>query len=95
MAVEFFDQRDHVDRPGRFGQVHHARVNAAMGVEREIFRLQMLGRLVVRKIVQQDGAEDGAFGFNVRGQAVREIVVGRCQGFLSVTKINFETWKRY
>ena len=95
VAVELFDQRDHVDGPGRLGQVHHAGVNAAMGVERKIFRLEMLGGLVVGKIVQQDGAENRAFGFNVGRQAVRETVVGGCQGLLSVKKINFETRKRY
>ena len=81
VAVELFDQRNHVDGPGRLSQVHHAGVNAAVGVERKIFGLEMLSGLVVRKIIQQDGAENGAFGFNVGGQAVREIVVGRSQDF--------------
>ena len=79
VTIELFDQRDHVDGPGRFGQIHHAGVNAAMGVERKIFRLEMLSRLVVRKIIQQDGAENGALGFHVCRQAVRETVVGGCQ----------------
>ena len=82
VAVELFDQRDHVDRPGRLGQIHHAGVNAAMRVERKIFRLEMLSRLVVGKIVQQDGAENGTLGFNVGRQAVRETVVGSCQGLV-------------
>ena len=79
VPVELLDQRDHVDRPGRLGQIHHAGVNAAMGVERKVFRLEMLGRLVVGKIIQQDGAEDGPLGFHVGRQAVRETVVGSCQ----------------
>jgi hypothetical protein len=36
----------------------------------------MLGGLVVRKIVEQDGAKDGTLGLNIGGQTVREIVVG-------------------
>jgi hypothetical protein len=66
-----------------------------VGVEGKIFRLEMLGRLVVRKIVQQDSAENGTFGFNVGRKAVRETVVGGCQDFLSVKEINFEMRKRY
>ena len=81
VPVELLDQRDHVDRPGGLGQIHHARINAAVGVEREVFRLEMLGSLVVGKIVQQDGAEDGTFGFHVGRKAVRETVVSSSQGF--------------
>ncbi len=80
VAVELFDQRDHVDGPGRLGQVHHAGVNAAMGVERKVFRLEMLRRLVVSKVVEQDGAENRALGLNIGRQAVRETVVSSCQG---------------
>jgi hypothetical protein len=82
VAVEFLDQGDHVDRPGRLGQVHHAGVNAAMRIEREIFRLEVLSCLVVRKIIQQDGAENGAFGFHVCREAVRETVVSGGQGLV-------------
>src|SRR6185503_5876982 len=80
VPVELFDQRDHVDRPGGLGQVHHAGVNAAVRVERKVFRLEVLRRLVVGKVVQQDGAENGPLGFNVGRQAVGESVVGSGQG---------------
>ena len=64
-AVKLFDERDDVDGARMFGQLQHARVNAAMGVEREIFGAQMLGGVVESAIVEQDGAEDGALGFDV------------------------------
>ena len=35
-AVELLDQRDHVHRPAGLLQIAHARVNAAMRVEREV-----------------------------------------------------------
>ena len=63
--VEFFDQGDDVDGARRLGELHHARVDAAMGVEREIFGAQMFGGIVVGVIVEQDGAEDRALGFDV------------------------------
>ena len=46
----------------------------------------MLGSLVVGKIVQQDGAENGTFGFHVGRKTVRETVVSSCQGSLSAGK---------
>ncbi len=69
LAVEFLDESDDVDGPGVFGQIHHAGVEAAMCVEREIVRLQMFGGVVVGMIVEQDRAEDGTLGFDVRGHA--------------------------
>ncbi len=69
LLVEFFDQRDDVDGPRGLGEVHHAGINTAMGVERKVFRAQMLGGIVVGVIVEQDGAEDGALGFDVRRHA--------------------------
>ena len=42
----------------------------------------MFGGFVVRQVVQQDGAENGAFGFHVRRETVRETVVSGCQSFL-------------
>ena len=50
-----------------------------MGVEREIFRLEMFSGLVIGEVVQQDGAQNGAFRFHVSGKAVRETVVGSGQ----------------
>src|SRR6266403_1469135 len=74
VPVEFFEQSNHVDRPCRFGQIHHAYVDTAMGIEREILGFEMFGSLVVGEIVQQDSAENGSFGLNISRQAVREIV---------------------
>ena len=54
-----------------------------MGVEREVFRFEVLGSLVVRKIVQQDGAENGTFCFYVCRKTMREIVVSSSQGRLT------------
>ena len=75
-AIELVNQRDHVDRPRRLGEIDHSAVNPAMRVERKVFRLQVLGSLVVRQIVEQDRAQDGALGFNIRRKRVREAVVG-------------------
>ena len=41
-----------------------------MRVEREIFDPQMLRRLVVGKVVEQDGAENRALGFHVGRESV-------------------------
>ena len=81
--IEFFDQRNHVDRSRGLGQIDHAGEDAAMRIEREVLRLQMLGGFVVGKIVEQDRAQDGALGFNVRRKRVRETVIGSCQSFLT------------
>jgi len=81
VPVELLHQRDHVDRTGRLGQIHHAGVNAAMGVERKVLRLQVLSCLVVGKIIQQDSAKNRPLGFHVSWQTVRETVVGSCQAF--------------
>ena len=82
VPVEFLDQRDHVDRPRRLRQIDHARINAAVRVEREIFGPQMLRRLVVSKVVEQDRAQDRALGFHVRGKRA-DAVIGSGQGFFS------------
>jgi len=83
MAVQFLDQGNQVDGPRGFGQVHHPRINTAMGVERKIVRLQTLRGLVVGEIVEQNRAQDGALGFYVGRQTMRETVVGSRQNFLS------------
>ena len=79
VPVEFLDQRDHVDRPRRLRQIDHAGVNAAMRVEREIFNPQMLGGLVVGKVVEQDRAQNRALGLYVRRKRA-DRVIGSCQG---------------
>ena len=40
-----------------------------MRVEREVVGLELLGGFGVGGIVEQDGAEDGLFGVDIRGQA--------------------------
>ena len=66
LLLEFFDQRNDVDGPRRLGQIHHARINAAVRVDGKVFGLQVLGGVVEGMIIEQDRAEDGALGFNVR-----------------------------
>jgi len=68
-AVEFLDQRDHVDRASGFLQIAHARINPAMRVEREIIGSEMLGGLVVERVVEQDCAQDRALGFHADGKS--------------------------
>ena len=68
-AFEFFDERDDVDGPGRLGQIHHAGVETAMRVDREVFGLQVLGSVIVGVIVEQNRTEDGALRFDVRRHA--------------------------
>ena len=41
----------------------------AMGVEREVLGLEIFGGFVERVIVEQNGAEDRALGFDVRRHA--------------------------
>ena len=43
----------------------------------------MLGSLVVGKVIEQNGAEDGTLGFHVGWKAVRETVVGSGQCFVT------------
>ena len=40
-----------------------------MGVEREVFGVELFGGLGVGGVVEQDGAEDGFFGLDVGGHA--------------------------
>src|SRR5436305_3048965 len=75
MATEFLRQRDQIDRTRRVGQIHHARVNAPVRIEQKVFGLQVLGSLVIRKIVEQDRAEDGALSFYVRWKSLRGDVI--------------------
>ena len=42
-----------------------------MRVEEKVFRLQVLGRLIVGKVVEQNSAEYRALRFNVRGKRLR------------------------
>src|SRR5581483_8262416 len=45
-----------------------------MRIEREIFRLQMFRGFVEGKIVQQDRAQNRAFGFHIRRKAMGQTI---------------------
>ncbi len=75
-AVEFLDQGDHVHRPASLLQIAHARINAAMGVEREVVGGEMLGGLIVERVIEQDCAQDGALRLHAHGQPAFQTVVG-------------------
>jgi hypothetical protein len=77
-AVELLDQRDHVDRTTRLLQVAHARINAAVRVQREMVAGEMFGGLIVKGIVEQDRAQDGAFSLDAYGQSAVKTVIGGC-----------------
>src|SRR5262249_16771099 len=68
-------ERDEVDRPAILSQLHHAQVDAAMRVEREIVGEQKLGGLRIGLIVEKDRAQDGAFGLRASGQSAIKTVV--------------------
>jgi hypothetical protein len=69
LLLQFFNQRDDVNRPRRFGQIHHPRINAPVRVNGKIFRLKMLGSVVERVIIKQNSAQDGALGVNISRKA--------------------------
>ena len=87
MPVEFLDQRDHVDRPRRLRQIHHPRINPPVRVQRKILDPQMLRRLVIGKIVQQDRAQNRALGFHIRRKGA-DRVIGSRQSSLSQCSAN-------
>ena len=74
VPIQLLDQRDHVDRPRRLRQIHHPRVNAPVRIKREILDPQMLGCLVVRKVVEQNRAQDRAFSFYIRGERADRVL---------------------
>ena len=63
----------------RLRQIHHSRINSPVRVEREIVNAEVLSRLVVSKVVEQDGAENGALRFHIRRQRA-DGVIGSGQG---------------
>ena len=74
-AVEFLGEGDHVDGAASVLQIAHAREDAAMRVEREVVGLEF-GGLIEEQAVEQDGAEDGALGFDASGESAFETVIG-------------------
>src|SRR5258708_2569470 len=75
--IEFFNERYDVNWAGRFGDVHHAEINPAVRVDGEVFGFQVLGRIVVGMVVEQNCAKNGAFGLYVRGKNAYA-VISRC-----------------
>jgi hypothetical protein len=63
---QLFDERDDVNRPRGFGQIHHSRINATVRVKRKLLWLKVLGGLIEGFIVEENRAEDRPFGFDVR-----------------------------
>ncbi len=64
-AAEIFHQRDGVDGLPLFAELDHALENVAVLREEKILRAQALDGGVQRVIVEQDGAENAAFGFEI------------------------------
>ena len=50
-----------------------------MRVERKIVGSEVLGGLVVGKVVDENRAQDGALGLDIRRQSLRETVFGSRQ----------------
>ena len=64
-APELFLQRDEIDRVAALGELDHLVEDAPVRVAEEIARVDDLGGEVEGVVVQQDGAEHGAFGFEI------------------------------
>ncbi len=77
VALQLLGQRQMVNRPRRFGKVHHARINPPVRVQQKIFRLQVLRSLVVSQIIEQNGAQNRALGLDIRRKALRGNVISR------------------
>jgi hypothetical protein len=50
------------------GELNHALENLAVLREKEIFRAQLFDGRVEGMIIEKDGAEDAAFGFEIVGE---------------------------
>ena len=77
VPVQFRHQRNVVNRPRRLRQLHHARVNPPVGIQRKVLRPQMLRRLVEMMVVEQDRAQNGSLRVDVRRHASDVAVDGR------------------
>ena len=69
VAGQLVGQGDDVDGAAGVDQLAHAQEDAAMRVEREVVGLEDFGGLGVGGVVEQDGAQDGLFRVEVRGQS--------------------------
>src|SRR5204863_4152813 len=75
VSAEFLCQRDQVDGTRGVRKIHHARVNTAVGIEEKVFGLQVLGSLIVGKVVEKNRAEDRALSFYVCRKCLRGNVI--------------------
>ncbi len=76
VAGQLVGQGDDVDGALHVHQLRHAQEDAAMRVQGEVVGCQLFGGLGVGGIVQQDGAQDGLFGVDVRGQSGFQSEIG-------------------
>ena len=67
-AGQLVRQRDDVDGALFVHQLGHAQEDAPVRVERKVVGLEAFGGLGVRGVVEQDGAENGLFGVDIRRQ---------------------------
>ncbi len=68
VARQLVRQRHNVHGALRVHQIAHAQEDALMRIKREIARVQLLSRLRVRCVIQQNRAQNGLFGVDVRRQ---------------------------
>jgi hypothetical protein len=67
----------------RFGEIHHPRVDPPVGIEGKILSSEVLCSFVIGRVIEQNGAQDGPFGFYVGRQPARDVDVdsGRLRSF--------------
>ena len=66
-AMQILGERDQIDGLLRFSEGHHPLEDAAMLVEEEIVGAKLLHRRVQHVVVEQNSAENAAFGFQIVG----------------------------
>ena len=72
-ARQLLLERDQIDRVAALAQVHHLVEDAAVRVAEEVARVDQLGGVVERVVVDEDRAENGFLGFEI----VRKRAIGR------------------
>ena len=75
-AAELVGQGDDVDGAAGVDELAHAREDALVGIEREVFGLDAFSGFVIGGVFEQDRAEDGALGVDAGGQAAFKGDVG-------------------
>ena len=64
-TLQLVFQRHQVDGIAALAERNHLVEDAAMRIAEEVARVDQLGRVVERVVVNQDGAENGLLGFKV------------------------------